>query len=177
MRLNVPGDVRLTLVDESASADQAPKHPKRDEKGETERSERLYQKIQKMTVAEKIKLATLGNKEARAILLRESNKQILLAVIHSPKITESEVEAISSSRSMPEEVLREISKQKDWIRNRRIVANLVKNPKTPLDITLRFIHRLDTKELRNLGKSKNIPTALRTAVIRLLEQRAQRRGG
>ncbi|RMF87885.1 MAG: hypothetical protein D6736_11890 [Nitrospinota bacterium] len=172
MRLDLPKEVRLTLVDDPEETASRPRGlGKKDE----ENPERLYQKIQKMTVAEKIKLATLGNKEARAILLREANKQILLAVIHSPKITESEVEAISSSRSMPEEVLREIAKQKDWIRNKRIVSNLVKNPKTPLDISLHFLPRLDTRELRELARSKNIPTALRTAVIRLLEQRTQQR--
>ena len=36
----------------------------------------LTQRIMKMNIAEKIKLATLGNKEARTLLIRDSNKLV-----------------------------------------------------------------------------------------------------
>ncbi|HUT83338.1 MAG TPA: hypothetical protein VMX95_01710, partial [Thermodesulfobacteriota bacterium] len=40
----------------------------------------LYQKIMEMGVGEKIKLATIGNREARNLLLKDSNKIVLAAV-------------------------------------------------------------------------------------------------
>ncbi len=195
MRLDLPKKLQLSLVEEEQPEHSPKKEPqnipgedqgtgsseeKNASRGDScpeESPANLYQKIQQSTVAEKIKLAMLGNKEARAILLRETNKQVLLAVLHSPKITESEVESISNSRNMPEEVLREISKNREWCRNNKIVTNLVKNPKTPLDVSIRFIPRLDTKSLRDLAKSKNIPAALRTAVVRYLEQREKKKQG
>jgi hypothetical protein len=191
MRLDVPQEVHFSIVGEEQPAppgtEQHPTEGVTQEgnlleeipgaAGEEKSKENVYQKIQKMTVAEKIKTAILGNKEARTILLRESNKQILLAVIHSPKITDTEIEAISNSRNIPEEILREISKNREWCRNSKIIANLVKNPKTPLDIALRFLSRLDTKSLHDLVKSKNVSAALRTAVIRYLEQKEKKRKG
>ncbi|MCK7488830.1 MAG: hypothetical protein MZU79_00205 [Anaerotruncus sp.] len=55
----------------------------------------LFQKIQTMSVSEKLDLARKASKEARSILIRDSNKLVQLAVVNSPKITESEILAIS----------------------------------------------------------------------------------
>ncbi len=74
--------------------------------------ESLYNKILNMGVAEKIKLALMGNKEARDILVRDSNRMVAVAVVKSPKIQESEVETISKSRQVNEDVLRHIAATK-----------------------------------------------------------------
>src|SRR5690606_31710183 len=58
-----------------------------DEEIEEERRLTLAQRILQMSVSEKIKLATLGNKEARTLLLRDTNKLVAIAVIQSPRIT------------------------------------------------------------------------------------------
>ena len=42
----------------------------------------------KMSVPEKIRLAMLGNQEARNLLIHDPNKVIPLAVLRNPKITE-----------------------------------------------------------------------------------------
>ncbi|HET9450533.1 MAG TPA: hypothetical protein VFO83_06605, partial [Aggregicoccus sp.] len=52
------------------------------------RKQNLTQRIMKMSISEKIKLATLGNKEARGQLMRDSNKLVAVAVIRSPRITD-----------------------------------------------------------------------------------------
>ena len=51
----------------------------------------LYSLVQKMSVFQKIKLARMGNKEARGLLVRDRNKIVALAAITSPKVTESEM--------------------------------------------------------------------------------------
>src|SRR5687768_5965797 len=48
-----------------------------------------------MTVLERLKLAMRGTREQRAALVRDPSKMVAVAVISSPKITESEVEAYS----------------------------------------------------------------------------------
>ncbi|HPE44229.1 MAG TPA: hypothetical protein PK380_00005, partial [Deltaproteobacteria bacterium] len=60
-----------------------------------------------MSVSEKLDLARKAPKEARSILIRDSNKLVQLAVVSSPKITESEILAIASSRQVNDDVLKE----------------------------------------------------------------------
>ena len=58
----------------------------------------LSKRIMSMNVSEKIKLATKGNKEARGILMRDSNKLVSVAVIRSPRITDGEVLGLAQSK-------------------------------------------------------------------------------
>jgi len=123
----------------------------------------LYQKIQTMSVSEKLDLARKAPKEARSILIRDSNKLVQLAVVSSPKITESEILAIASSRQVNDDVLKEIGMNKDWLRNYQVRLALVNNPKTPLSITMAQITYLNQRDLALLAKSKGVPRPIVTA--------------
>jgi hypothetical protein len=48
----------------------------------------LWLRIRTMTVAEKVKLALRGNKDARGILLRDTNRILPRLVLQNPRITE-----------------------------------------------------------------------------------------
>jgi hypothetical protein len=124
--------------------------------------ESLYFQIAQMGVAEKIKLALMGNKEARNILVRDSNKLVAVAVVKSPKIMESEIEAITRSRHVCDEVLRHIAATKEWMRSYNIKLNLAGNSKTPLPIAMRLLPQLMEHDLRRLAKSKNVSAILAT---------------
>jgi hypothetical protein len=76
----------------------------------------LTQRIQRMNVAERIKLATRGNKEARTILLRDTNKLVAVATVQSPRMTDGEILAITNSRTILEDVLRVIVANRDWMK-------------------------------------------------------------
>ncbi|MEW6351690.1 MAG: DUF4388 domain-containing protein [Thermodesulfobacteriota bacterium] len=133
--------------------------------------ESLYNQILNMGVAEKIKMAYTGNKEARGILVRDSNKMVAVAVVKSPKIQETEVEAIAKSRSVCDEVLRTISQTKEWMQSYTVKVNLVNNSKTPLPIAMKLIPHLLEGDLRRLAKSKNVAAAVATQARRLLDTR------
>ena len=60
---------------------------------------------------QKIKLARMGNKEARGLLVRDRNKLVATAAIRSPKMTENEVESFAKARNVSDEVLRIIASQ------------------------------------------------------------------
>lgn len=128
------------------------------------RSETLLQKIQKMKMGERIHLALRGSKEIRSILLRDTNKEVMLKVLENPKITVSELELIAKQRTSSEEVLRAISAKRDWVKNYSIILALVTNPKTPVRISLRHISGLRKKDLLAIGKNRNLPDAVRSAV-------------
>lgn len=131
----------------------------------------LTQRINAMSIAEKIKLATLGNKEARTLLLRDSNKLVCLAVVESPRLTESEAIAIANSRTIHEEALRSIGNNREFVRLYAVKQSLVKNPKAPIALALRFLPHMREKDLKELERSRNVPSAVRTAARGLLQRK------
>lgn len=137
----------------------------------------VAQRIANMTVAEKLVLARHADKQERSILIRDSNKQVSLTVIKSPKISDSEVEMIARMRNVSEEVIREVANNREWVKNMNVVVALLNNPKTPIGVSLQFITKAQNKDLRDLANNRNVSETLRTAAKRMLTMRTQRTGG
>ncbi|UCG37929.1 MAG: hypothetical protein JSV00_06925 [bacterium] len=135
----------------------------------------LSQRIQAMTVGEKIKLAMKGDKEARNILVKDNNKQVYMAVLGNPGLKESEIEMLARNTGTNTEILRAICRNREWISNRNIMHSVVMNPKTPPEISIRFLPRLSKKDLDFITKSRSLPQALRTNAKRLLLSKAKGR--
>ena len=135
------------------------------------KEENLYQRVQKMTMAEKVRFVSRAGKEARALLLKDPSPQISMAVLNSPKITEGEILMIAQSRNVTDAMLREVGKNKNWLKNYQIVFALVENPKTPLPISMPLLNKMKAKDLGLLSKSRNIPEAIRSGASRLVMQK------
>jgi len=133
----------------------------------------LFALIQNMTVMQKIKLARMGNKEARGLLVRDRNKLVAFSAISSPKITLQEVASFAKSRNVGEDVLRAISRNRDWTRDYQVKLGLVGNPKCPLTQALKFVNYLQDRELRGLMRSKDVPTAISTHARRILMKKGK----
>jgi hypothetical protein len=131
----------------------------------------LAQRIMKMSVAEKIKLATKGNKEARSYLLRDSNKLVSVAVIRSPKITDGEVLAVANNRAAQDEVLRVVFTNREWLKDYRVKVALTKNPKVPLPVAMKFLVHLRESEVKDLAKNKNVPSGVQLMARKMLEKK------
>ncbi|HME91838.1 MAG TPA: hypothetical protein VKE49_10465, partial [Myxococcaceae bacterium] len=137
----------------------------------------LAQRVMKMSITEKIKLATVGNKEARGLLIRDTNKLVAVAVIRSQRITDGEVLRIAHNRAVIEEVLRIIYGNREWTKIYGIKLALVKNPKTPLAISLRFLSQLRDGEVKELSRDRNIPSSVQLAARKMIEKKdAPKRG-
>ncbi|TQF10127.1 hypothetical protein FJV41_41050 [Myxococcus llanfairpwllgwyngyllgogerychwyrndrobwllllantysiliogogogochensis] len=131
----------------------------------------LAQRLMKMSIAEKIKLATLGNKEARTALIRETNKLVAVAVVRSPRITDGEVLSFAANRAMMDDVLRVIYNNREWTKNMKVRLALVKNPKVPLTVTMKFLNSLRDNEIKDLSRDKNVPAAVQAFAKKLLEKK------
>jgi hypothetical protein len=131
----------------------------------------LMQKLTHMNVVQRMILALKGAREERMLLIRDRNKIVQRAVLQSPRLTESEVESFAAMANVTSDVLRIISLNRVFIKSYAIVRNLAKNPKTPLDITLHILPRLNATDLRNLATNKNIPETLRNAANKLQRSR------
>lgn len=124
------------------------------------------------TVSQRVALALRGNKEARTLLVRDTNKVVSTAAIKSPRVTEGEVVAVAKSRSISDEVIRIICQSKDMTRSYGVKVALVNNPKTPLPTAMKFLPLMRQNELRALAKSKNITSALANQAKRMMAAKA-----
>jgi voltage-gated potassium channel Kch len=121
------------------------------------------QNVSLLGISERIALAMKGTRECRAVLIRDPNKLVAAAVLSSPKVTESEVEAYARMANLSEEVLRIIGTTRTWVRNYAVASGLARNPKTPLAISLNLLNRLHDRDLKLLSLDRNVPEPLRIA--------------
>ncbi|HMM78868.1 MAG TPA: hypothetical protein PKC65_02480 [Pyrinomonadaceae bacterium] len=136
----------------------------------------VLNRIMRMGVKDRVKLGMKGDREARNILIRDPNKLVSSAVINNPKITEQEVEKIATMRTVPEEVLRQISMNKQWGRSYMIQLSLARNPRTPLGNSMSIMNRLQLRDLQGLTKDRNVPEAVRKHALRLVTARTGGKG-
>jgi len=123
----------------------------------------LFQKLAAMGFSQRVKAAAKGSREVRAILIRDPSKAIALAVLNSPRLAEPEVESFARMGNVAEDVLRAIGANRAWMKNYAIVLALTKNPKTPLALSMRLMHRLNDRDLSGLSTDRNVPEPLRVA--------------
>jgi hypothetical protein len=120
----------------------------------------ITQRVMRMSVAEKIKLATLGNKEARTLLLRDSNKLVSMAAATSPRMTDGEILTLASSRTVNVDVLRYIYSSREFVKTYAVKISLVKNPKVPLPTALKMMYTLQEKDIKELARDRNVPQTI-----------------
>ena len=127
---------------------------------ESEEFKSKYQLSMKMDISEKMKVALVGDKEWRTLMIKDSNRLVSTSVIKNPRISEAEILSIVSTAIQNDEIMRMICANKEWVKNYQIRKALVMNCKTPLPAALRFLATLTDKDLASLAKSKNVSTVI-----------------
>ncbi len=144
--------------------------------GQEERRDSTLQKISKLDIRSRIALAMRGSREERSILIRDSTKLVAVAVLDSPKVSESEVEGFALQKNVLDSVLRTIPLKRKFAKNYTIMRNLVSNPRTPIDASLRLVKNLLIHDLKNLADNKEVSDTIRKAALRLFKQRLEKKG-
>jgi hypothetical protein len=121
-----------------------------------------------MGIGEKIKMALTGDKEWRAILIKDANKLVSGSVIKNPRITDAEILNILKVGVQNDEIIRLICANKEWVKNYLIRKALIACPKTPLPNALRYLSTMTVKDLAGYAKSKNISSVIVTQARRIL---------
>jgi hypothetical protein len=165
--------IEETFEQRSAAAERLIAEASAEAGGDAPERVALIRRIMLMKVKDRIKLAMKGDREARSILIRDSNKVVAIAVIHNPRITDKEIEGIASMRTVNDEVLRLIAINRGWARQYPIILSLARNPRTPLPTALSVLPRLYTRDLKALGQNRNISDAVRRQSLRLATVRTQ----
>jgi hypothetical protein len=133
----------------------------------------MTQRVLKMSVAEKIKLATLGNREARTLLLRDSNRLVSLAAAQSPRMTDGEILGLANSKTSSADVLRYIYESREFLKVYAVRTALVHNPKVPLPTALRFLPTLQERDIKELSRDRNVPATVQAQAKAWLMKREQ----
>lgn len=147
------------LIDTDTEGGEAPAESAAND---AEQQNRL-QRLATMSVMEKMKVAMRGTREERSLLIRDPNRMVSAAVLSSPKLTENEIESFARMANVGEEVLRVIGSNRSWVKNYSVAANLVRNPKTPIAMSLTLLHRLHEKDVKTLSTDRNVPEPIRIA--------------
>ena len=134
----------------------------------------LLMAIARLSKAKKLRLAQIGNASARAILMRDKDRQIAMAAVRSPQLTLPEAVAVAHSRQVSEDILKFIGTQRALTRSGDIKRALVFNPKTPFGITLGFLSHLHANDLRDLSRSRNVAPQLKSAALQKIAAKEKR---
>lgn len=124
-----------------------------------------FARLVKMSIKEKVLCALKGTREERSVLINSRNRLVVRGVLGSPKLSDAEVEKFAGMRTVDAEVLRVITRNPRWMRRYQVVWQLASNPKTPVDLGIRLVNRLNVRDLKRLSDSRNVnPVIRRTAV-------------
>jgi hypothetical protein len=144
---------------------------------EAAREKALIDRLASMPVPKKLRYASLGNREVRGFLIRDSNKQVARAVLKNPRLSDSEVESFAKMRNVAEEVLRDIAVSREWTRPYGVVHALVLNPKTPAAMSQRLMSRLTTRDLANVARDRGVSDLVRRSAQQTVALRSRSQGG
>jgi hypothetical protein len=158
----------LVLEEAPVSEDEAiVRYLSEDERQETEKVG-VVQRLYRLNTAEKVVTALKGTREERAILVRDPNRIVAVAVLGSPRLTDGEVESFAGMKNVSDEILRQIGTNRDWTKTYAVVLNLVKNPRTPLAVSIGLVPRLNPKDIKSVSVDRNVPEVIRKQAQRFV---------
>ena len=138
---------------------------------EEEVRQSIEQKLRDMPVGKKIKLAYMGNQEARKILVRDPNKVVAAAVVKSGRLTPNEVASFAGNKNLHDEVVRLIAENKEFVRKYPVQVALVNNPKCPTPLALRLMQGLHKRDLQQLANNKNVPAVIFGTAMKIFKEK------
>ena len=129
--------------------------------------------IRMLPVPARLKLTRGAPRNLRTILLRDSNSQVAISVLLNNSLSDQEIEQAAANRSVNEDVLETIAKRREWVNRYVITKSLVQNPRTPLAAALRLVSKLSVRDLREVGRDRNVADAVRSTALRLYRIKQQ----
>ena len=129
------------------------------------------QRINRMGISERVRLALTGSKTERLVLIKDPNKLVQAAVLDSPKMADDEVLIHVRNLSLPGEIIGKIANNREWTKNYTIILALVENPKTPVSRAIGFVKQLHDRDLKLLARDRNVSPVIRNLAQNLEKQK------
>ncbi len=138
---------------------------------EDQKKETFVQMLAKLTSGQKVALAQKGNKTARMILVKDSNRVVATAAIKTPGINAQEAMLIASNRAVCDDVIRIIAQNAEWTRDYAVKVALINNPKCPLALSMKFLTHLRPADIKALSMNKNVSSTLAQTARNMIKPR------
>lgn len=129
----------------------------------------LWERLRALTPPQKILLAPKADRVTRALLLQDSDPQVLFALLRNPRLSLDEVVRAAKSSFLSFQAVELILKTAPWFANLDVRLALVHNPKTPLPFALRILPTLPDNEVRAIAKGAATSMALKQAALRRVQ--------
>lgn len=123
-----------------------------EDEADTKQAGTLLARIKAMSVTEKMQLALSGERDARNLLLRDTNKALHLYVLRNPRIGLDEVMAAAKMATLSAEAIKHIAEHREWSVNPSVCAAIARNPQAPVPLVLKLLPRVPSQELRAIAK-------------------------
>jgi len=106
--------------------------------------------------------------ESRVVVPRDLDSKVTVSRSTSRMMASEcpRAEAIANMKSVSEDVLRSIAFRRDWMRHYGILRSLVRNPRSPVDVTLGLVMKLNARDVKQLAGDRNVPEAIRSTARR-----------
>jgi len=126
----------------------------------------LWERLRNLTPPQKVLLAPKADRVTRALLVQDSDPQVLFALLKNPRLSIDEVVRIAKSSFLSFQAAELILKTSPWLGNLDVRVALIQNPKTPVPFALRILPTLPDSEVRAIAKGAATSQALRQAAIK-----------
>jgi hypothetical protein len=128
----------------------------------------LWQRLRGMTPPQKILLAPKADRVTRALLVQESDPQVLFALLKNPRLSIDEVVRVAKSGYLSFQAAELILRTSPWASNLDVRVALVHNPKLALPLALRLLPTLPDFEVRAIAKGAATSMPLKQAALKRL---------
>ncbi len=129
----------------------------------------LRDKIQDLTLGEKITLARTAPRAVVTFLRWQDEPEVVRALLRNSRLIEDDVMVMINEETTPDYILEAVATDFKWSLQYPIRVALVKNPRTPLRIALKFLSRLQKPDLRALVDAPHTSELLRRASQRIID--------
>jgi len=129
----------------------------------------LWEKLRGMTPPQKILLAPKADRVTRALLVQESDAQVLFALLKNPRLSIDEVVRVAKSSYLSFQAAELILRTSAWAANLDVRLALIHNPKLSVPFALRILPTLPDHEVRTIAKGAATSMPLRQAAIKRLQ--------
>ncbi|MBV8206837.1 MAG: hypothetical protein JO041_08585, partial [Acidobacteria bacterium] len=124
----------------------------------------------------RIRVAMLGTREERMLLIRDCSRVVAMAVLNSPKLSETEMEGFAAMKNIQEDVMRGMARNRLFMRNYAVVRALVHNARTPIDVGLGLLHHLTAPDLQQVSRNKSVSDPVRRVATKVFRNKTERGG-
>jgi hypothetical protein len=128
----------------------------------------LKERLDAMALGERIALARRASRGLIGSLCGCDEEPVLRALLGNPCLVEADAVMVASSDEAPRALLAHLAEHPKWGMRRDVFLALARNERTPVPAALRILHRLGTRELRELCREPALPAIVRIGAERRL---------